>query len=387
MSTRNPENPDQIQPRGGVDADMETSMDRKSTVSRPPPPDFSQPKTAENALIAWDELDEQLLQMLAEDPERGRRLRKLQDVDGWLRARAAEAAVKTGGPALLECPEAEELYDFGQGPGSTTLSQARQDAIDRHLATCRECESFVETLTSAPVPELVLGLPEEDVEVDVPTWTRPTPIHPIKRQGPRRLLVGAGLAAAAAVVAMIAIQSQSAPSLGLPVQVEVRGSQPILYPRGHVLVPSDELKKVFPALGGPVEYQVDPQQDASGYTLYLSRHDASAFAKTEPVDQIDSKEPAGFITRPLPVDHYTLAASFTVQGLPQPLTAREFDVRTDPAIESKLLEIRSQPEPQRTVAAIKILVNDDYWNDARNLARTLPASSERDLFLNQPPGR
>src|SRR4029079_14369863 len=156
--------------------------------------------------------------MLAEDPERGRRLRKLQDADGWLRARAADAARKTGGSALLECPEAEELYDFGQGPGATTLSQARQDAIDRHLATCRECEQFVETLTSAPVPPMVLGLPEEDREdlpVD-PAWVRPTPVIPLRRKGPRRFLVGGGLAAAAAVVVMVAIQTQSGPRMVFP---------------------------------------------------------------------------------------------------------------------------------------------------------------------------
>jgi hypothetical protein len=84
---------------------------------------------------------------------------------------------------------------------------------------------------------------------------------------------------------------------------------------------------------------------------------------------------------------YTLAASFTVQGLPHPLTPREFDVRSDPSIEGQLLSTGNQAEPQRTLAAIEILTANDYWNDARNLARTLPASTERDRFLNQPPGR
>ena len=35
---------------------------------------------------------------------------------------------------------------FGQGPGASPMSLERRDQIDRHLATCRECEQFVATL-------------------------------------------------------------------------------------------------------------------------------------------------------------------------------------------------------------------------------------------------
>ncbi len=395
MSSRKPENPDQTQPRGGLGSDSGASMKRDLNVPRSMPADLTtagldDPKTADEALIAWDELDAQLLQMLAEDPERGRRLRKLQDADGWLRARAAEAARKTGGPALLDCPEAEELYDFGQGPGATTLSQARQDAIDRHLATCRECEAFVETL-SVPMPAgLELGMPDEEPEelpVD-PAWVRPTPVIPLRRKGPRRLLVGAGLAAAAVVVALIAIQTQSAPGLAFPQQPPLRGSAggPIFYPRGHVLAPSEELKKVFPALGGRIEWLIEPSKDATEYQFLWIRHDDSAFAKELGRGRFDSKDSSGFISQ-LDEGSYTLFATAIVNGLPHPMTPREFDVQTDPAIEAQLLATRGQPTIERTMTAIRLLQAAKYWTDARDLARSLPPSPERDLFLSQTPGR
>ncbi len=392
MSTRKPENPDQIQPRGGVRPDMEASMVRKSSTPRPTPADLNDRETADNVLIAWDELDEQLLQMLAEDPERGRRLRKLQDADGWLRARAAEAAVKTGGPALLECPSAEELYDFGQGPGATGLSQARQDAIDRHLATCRECDSFVETLMSAPRPELILGLPEEESEADteVPAWVRPTPIHPIKRKGPRRLLVGAGLAAAAAIVAMVAIQSQSGPTWELPQLAAVRGTDPgpILFPRGRVLLPSDEVLAVFPALYGPVEWQLQPVPNASEYKVWFTPHSDSVF----PVDgksltPMHEKVPSGKWNGTLAAGLYTVTATATVSGLPEKIGEHDFEVKDDSALEKRLLALKDEPEPKRTVDAIIVLDKAQYWNEARNLARTLPESPKRDDYLRQIPGR
>lgn len=391
MSTRNPENPDQIEPRSGARADMESSMDRKSSTPRPTRAELNDRETADNVLIAWDELDEQLLQMLAEDPERGRRLRKLQDADGWLRARATEAALKKGGPALLECPSSEELYDFGQGPGATGLSQARHDAIDRHLATCRECESLVETLTVPPVPELILGLPEEDAESEqaIPTWTRPTPIHPIRRKGPQRLLVGAGLAAAAALVAMIAIQSQSAPEMDFPIH-KVRGvaGEAILFPRGRVLLPSDEVLKVFPALYGPLEWQVAPVAGASEYKLEISLHEDSAFAGpgTPMSPPITAPHASGKWSGTLVEGEYTVSARALVHGLPEKLGEHDFHAQTDSRLERQLIALKDEPEPKRTLAAITLLDEAKYWNEARALARTLPATHKRDDYLSQIPG-
>jgi hypothetical protein len=377
-------------------------MDRESRTPRPPTADLNDREkaadpsmdrhTAHDALIAWDELDEQLLRMLAEDPERGRRLRKLQDADGWLRARAAEAARKTGGPALLECPEAEELYDFGQGPGATTLSQARQDAIDRHLATCRECEAFVETLTSVPVPPLVLGMPAEEIESEpmAPAWVRPTPIHPIQRKGPRRLWVGAGLAAAAAVVAMIAIQSQSTPALQFPKQPVLRGSAggPILFPRGNVLLPSVELQSAFPALDGSVAWQVESVKGASEYKLRFTKHNDSAFGGDEkPIASVDATQPSGTWNGTLVAGNYTVSATAVVHGLPEVIGPRDFEAKQDAGLERRLLALKGEPEPKRTLDAIAVLDELQYWNDARALARTLPDSPERDRYLSQIPGR
>jgi hypothetical protein len=197
------------------------------------------------------------------------------------------------------------------------------------------------------------------------------------------------LAAAAVVVAMVAIQTQSGPRMVFPQQPVLRGSAggPIFYPRGHVLAPSDELKKLFPALGGRVEWMIEPQQDATAYDLVVEGNDGSAFAKSHVVDRVNSSEPSGLLTRSLDEGNYTLRASFVVQGLPQRLTAREFDVRNDPAVEKQLISLRNQSEPERTLAALTILQSNEYWNDARTLARTLPPSPERDRFLSQPPGR
>lgn len=389
MSAKTPENPQQGAPLERDAADLGTSMNRDANGHGQQAADLTNPQAADEALIAWDDLDEQLLTMLAEDPEHGRRLRKLQDADSWLRSRAAESARRTGGSALLECPTAEDLYEFGQGPGGSSLTPARRDAIDRHLATCRECEKYVETLTVPPPPPLLLGLPDDEADEDVPSWTAPTPVRPLKKRGPRRVMVGVGLAAAAAVVAVIGLRSLETPKLHFPQAPILRGSAggPILYPRGHVLMPSAEVKALFPVLGEKIEYQIEPRSGASQYRLLFMQHEPGAFGKDILVKRQDTPETNGFAPIPFAQGNYTLQAWAVVNGLDQRWGEHGFDIGANKQLDGLLLNLGSMSEPERTMSAIQLLDSRGYACDARALARTLPPSPARDEYLSQSPGR
>src|SRR5688572_18535585 len=64
-------------------------------------------------------------------------------------------------PALAgeTCPAAEDLYDFGRGPGAQPLDAPRHRMIQAHLVACVECKSLVATLSARPpVPLEVLHI-------------------------------------------------------------------------------------------------------------------------------------------------------------------------------------------------------------------------------------
>jgi hypothetical protein len=196
-------------------------------------------------------------------------------------------------------------------------------------------------------------------------------------------------AAAAVIVTAIGIHNLGQAPLRFPEAPILRGSAggPILYPRGHVLLPSAELKALFPTLGQSVAYQIEPQAEASEYTFVFTRHDGGAFGHEVPVKTETGSQTSGMAPIPLSVGAYTLTLWAKVNGLDQRLAARDFDVRVDPKLESELLALASQSETERVMSAITMLHTRGYVNDARNLARTMPASPERDRFLGQIPGR
>lgn len=405
----NPENPGRNSPSGGIPPDVRASMTR---ASHDPRPDDETERSSTRragpagttgdggeALLRWDELDEDLLAMLAQDPKTGARLRKLQDADAWLRARARDAAVRQGGgAAVLDCPPAEELFDYGQGPGAQALSAPRRVAIDRHLATCRECEQFVRTLAARPPsPLLVDPLPEDEV-VAAPLASPTAAPRPLaaevarpaaRRFGARQIL--APLAAAAAVlVAVVVIEQAGVTPRGFPEPVVLRGADagPLVQPGGRVLVPSAELNALFPALGDALELRVEPQEGAGTYRFELERTSGGAFGAATPVvNPIVSATPHVVAPLVLNPGDYVWKAWVVVNGLDRPLGSRGFTVRPDPDIDRRLLELRALRGPDRVLAAIHLLDECGYLVDARTLAATLPPSPERDAYLARPRGR
>lgn len=391
MSTRGPNNPDQSAPSGQGPADLDAPMNGESNGPRDQAPDLRNPQTAYDALLRWDELDEQLLRLLAEDPERGKRLRKLQNAEGWLRARAAEAAEKAAGPTLLLCPPSEELYDFGQGPGASGLSAERHAAIDRHLATCLDCERFVATLTTPPPSPLILGLGDEPIATPIER-VPPQLVEPVRVDRPlvrRRRMWPAVAAAAAVVVLYVGVHQFAVEPLRFPEAPLLRGAAggPVLFPRGDVLMASAEVRALFPALGMPLVFEVEAQDGAEEYTFELWRHEGGAFGRDERIDYMHPKTPTTTSSTARAVGHFTFKGFATVHGLPQTLGAHGFEVAAHPDLDARLLALGKRPESERTLAAVVLLHDAGFTTDARALARTLPASPERDRYLAQIPGR
>jgi hypothetical protein len=403
MSTRPSENPDQMAPRAVDPADLGLSMTRETNGLRQPAADLKNPQIAEDALLHWDELDEQLLRMLADDPEHGRRLGTLRNADAWLRSRAADAARQAPGPiSLIDCPPAEDLYVFGEGPGAEGMSDMRRAEIDRHLATCIQCERFVSTLAIAPPSPLIYGMPESDSAASEAAETAtadagpqaipvlsPRRLRPVAR--PRRLWIG--IAAAAALVIAVGIWEASTPSghgARWPEAPVLRGSDAgaLLFPRVRVLARTPELVAAFPALGSPLVFEIEPQAEATGYRVDLTQNDGSAFGPSTALPSLTAAVPnLTSATVNFAAGHYTWKAWSAVRGLDQPLGSRGFEVCADPDTSRALQALSLRAEPSRTIAAIALLHERGYVGDARALARALPAGPERDRYLGQTPGR
>ncbi len=385
--------------------------------------DLQDPKRADEALAHWEDLEPTLLAAIESHPQHGPRLKVIRRAETWLAKHGPELMV--AGP----CPSSEELYDFGRGPGFGPLTADRRREIDAHLRRCPECESFVETL-AAP-PPVPLELPEREkprvaamgsagIPVAIPTTaeTRPAMRPPAEDANPastpwpastpsmeprrpthlRKLPRLVPLAAAAAVVLgfgiWYAMQERSTTPTGFPGAPLLRGSSTsaLLFPRDRVLHATEAVRAAFPALDGSVCFELEPIAGAESYEVDVSRHGKDAFATEEaklfqvagptPTIRTDPSQASALVP-----GEFTWTARAKIRGLDQPLGQRDFSIVEDAELCEALQHLAGRAEPARSLAAVQLLQAEGFLTDARAIARAMPASPERDAYLEQARGR
>jgi hypothetical protein len=365
-------------PQGRGSADMGSTMNPQDPGPRVRK--FQDPGAAIEALVRWDELAPADLSELAADPHLAPRLETLQAVEEWL---------AQGGAAADACPSAEELYDYGGGPGAAPLAPDDVRRIDDHLFGCTACEELLLTLAEAPPSPLVLE-PEPET---IPSPTRRriparAPILELGRSSRRRRIQRFALACAASLLvgsALWMLFDARETSLQLPSAPLLRGEREIAlyYPRGTLLEPGAWM----PGAGLPLRFELLPVEGAESYRVELSRHGGGAFEAGEPAGELrGALAELQLAARPA-AGEYTWRAYATVHGLERELGARDFVVQADPALLGRLEAAAGSNELARTCERIRILHEAGDWTDARELARTLPPSTERERYLAEIPGR
>jgi len=347
----------------------------------------SEPELAK-ALPRWDRLAgterARLEGHAAGCPRCGPALALLRRAEDWL---VAQAPARPATP----CPAAEDLYDFGQGPGARLLAPHRRAEIEEHLDHCVECDSFVATLASKPPSPIIVEepAPEPAPAIAFPTAAR----RPARRRRPRsgRLRT---LAAAAAVVALGFFAwneletgaAHAATSIRYPAVGTLRGegSERLLHPGGRVLPAVDG-----PRFGSGLVFELSEQVRGSSYRIEVDRQDGGAFDPGTPVFQLSAGTP---LLRPSPEQlalltegDYTWEAWAQIDSLDVQLGKRDFHVEEAPGLARELRQIDDLPRFERESAQLQLLWDHGYLADARALARSFPDSAERDRFLEQAP--
>ena len=384
------EKPDDSPPRRGPAPDLGQTMKSVPPGPRLRPDDLRDPAKTTDALLRWDELAPEELALLEQNPRTAHKLALL---------RAAEKHLGSGLHASVgECPSPEALYDFGRGPGYRPMSVDLRAEIDQHLEHCKNCELLVESLATAPPAPLVIDSPDEErtrrpFAPFVPTVSRPAiPIAP--RARPNRNWIPVAVAATLVVgLGLWAVRSHVEAGLqGLPKDQLLRGQTAgaLVSPRGSVLAPSAELAQRFPALQGALGFEFGAVPQANKYRIEITRHSGGAFDAGEVLGGNESATTRVEWTKTLAPGHYTWRGFALVHGLDDELGAHDFEVQQDAELERALLSIAnetSETGEQRTLAAVRLLHDKGFYRDARELVRTLPASPERDAYLDSVPGR
>ena len=340
-------------------------------------------------LSLWDELDPLAARELSEHagvcPACGPSLQLLQQAQAWLERGPA------GANAASVCPSAEDLYDFGRGPGARVLSEPERMSLKAHVAGCAECGALVLTLASRPpVPLLGDELPEEPVTVAAGELDRVAPPRSVTPRGWRHL-AWIPVAVAAATIAMFVWPSESqsrersSGSIRFPTQPLLRGAadDALLFPRDRVLRGSNGL------FATPV-FEIAPRERATSYRVRVFRHDGRAFAEGGEIGSLTGDGAtldASTLREQLVAGHFTWEAWTVVDGLDLPLGRRDFEVIEDDALIEAIDARREAPEPARSEAILHLLHDSGFAGDARAFARSLPPSPERDAYLARLPGR
>jgi hypothetical protein len=326
-----------------------------------------------------EELDASRRRELAEHAaacaECDEKLDLLRRANQWLQHQVGVA------PAAV-CPPAEDLYDYGRGPGARRMPEPERLTIRAHLASCEECAGFVESLAARPPAPLLDVLP------------------PRRTQAPARRnlrLVPVLAAAAAAVLAVMLWDTlrrdegptgptvASAPKINFPSDPLLRGQTP-----GELLFPREKLLRSEQGLWSPLLFEIEPRERATSYRVILRRHGGGAFDEGTEVLTVESAEPdvaPKVEAADLAPGFYTWEAWATVDGLDVALGSRDFEVVADAALLDGLRTRNTAAEPARSESILHLLHDAGFSSDARAFARTLPPSPERDEYLARRPAR
>lgn len=405
-SEKRPEN----SPRGRGIAESCADMSAHPESPRLAAGAIDDPERAAEALLAWDELSKSDRQRLAEHPLQGPRFARLTAADRWLAQREPRDGWSTVIPDE-PCPDANELYDFGRGPGYTAQDAARRAEIQAHLENCADCVGLVATLATPPPlplsferegPSVSATLPPLDAVAPAPRVARVAeepagPASPLRAlppdrstAPPRRHRAWPRFAVAAAVVLTAATlwYGETSRTSPFPAAPLLRGNAAgaLAYPRGRVLAPT--AIPSWASVGRRLVFEIAERPGATQYRVELSRHQGGAFETGEIVRTLVSDGPTVELE---PLDlapgHYTWRAWALVQGLDERIGDRDFEIVADAATVSAIDELAGDAEPGRSHAAVRRLWADGFYADAREIARALPPSADRDEFLRRTLGR
>lgn len=338
-----------------------------------PAKDRVTPAELEQALMHWDELDKASLRVLAEHPHSRLRLAGLRKAEEWLEAggrfledqdqASASAQSAPAGP----CPSAEQLFDFADG-------SARAQEVELHLSQCEDCAGLIGSLASRPPSPLSL-VSDEDLRSEL--------IEPIKQRNASwvPLLVAASLVG----ITLLPILRENIGAQGpspFPSHALVRGNQSgaILFPKGRVLAGNS---------GAQPQFEVPAVDQASVYRIEVFRFTGSAFEQGEQILALESASPLLNLAseQRLGLGHYSWQAFAEVRGLQQPVgDGGEFKVVHEAQLASDLeaLLVADTLAAESALPLIHQLEARGFASDARQLARRLPASPERDAYLRGP---
>jgi len=356
----------------------------------PAPARCNRPELAA-ALLRWDEAEgarrRELERHASACPSCGPELELLRRAEAWL--------VAQGPGRARPCPSSEELYDYGRGPGARPLDGEVRERIRDHLVLCRECDGLVATLAMAVPPPL------EEPEATAASVLEMPRGEAARRRSRLRLL--APLAAAAALILAVVWWRETfagGPGEGIPLASAIRYPEPPLlrgdtpgelhFPRGRLLWLEGEGGAQGRLFADPI-FELAPREEASAYRATVLAHTGGAFEAGSALGTLEASSPVLIpdeeLLAALRPGHYTWEAWSVENGLDVPLGRRDFDVVADAELAREIAEASELPAAEAATRILSLLVEKGHDGDARAFARSLPASSERDEFLERLPGR
>ena len=324
-------------------------------------------------------------------PSCGPNQRLLQEAQAWLISQLPEQRAAE----LGECPSADELYQFGHGPGTSPLPEQRQVAIADHLAHCRDCDAWVATLAQRPPVPLDLAPPQEDEEAEE---SAAHSVQPRPQAWRRRWIP---LAAAALILITVGVfwgpiraggpgPALHATGIAFPTPDVLRGTsaRALYFPRDRVLTSATR------GLLHELRFELAEREEASLYRVFLMRNVAGAFDRGQAVATLESDGTTLTFAHATDGAHveltpgtYTWEGWAVVRGLETILGRRDFEVVEDTELRGELDRLAGLDEPRRSTEILALLHRRGHSTDARAYARALPRTPERDAYLNNLPGR